>query len=107
MRVRASLAPAAAAVLIGTAAAAAGPPPATVVIDKMAFGAAPAGLRVGQTIVWDNRDMFQHSATDKAGGFDLVLKPGAKGRTRLTRPGKVVVYCRYHPGMTLTLAVAK
>jgi len=97
-----------AAVLIGTAAPAApASAPATVVIDKMAFGPAPQGLRVGQTIVWDNRDLFQHSATDRAGAFDLVLKPGAKGRTTLTRAGKVEVYCRYHPGMTLTLQVAK
>lgn len=97
-----------AAVLVGTTASAAPPPPpVTVVIEKMAFGPAPRGLRVGQTLVWDNRDIFQHTATDRAGGFDLVLKPRTKGRTTLTRAGKVAVYCRYHPGMTLTLDVAK
>jgi plastocyanin len=95
-----------AAILIGTAATAA-PPTATIVIDKKAFGPAPTGLRVGQTLVWDNRDYLQHSATDKAGGFDLVLKPHSKGQMKLTRAGKITVYCRYHPGMTLTLDVVK
>lgn len=98
-----------AAVLIGTAAAAPPPPPppATVVLEKMGFGPAPKGLRVGQTIVWDNRDYLQHSATDRAGGFDVILKPHTKGETKLTHAGKINVYCRYHPGMTLTLDVAK
>jgi plastocyanin len=91
---------------LASAASRAKAPPA-IVIDKMAFGPAPKSLRVGQTVTWENRDMFQHSATERGGGFDLVLKPHARGQTKLTRPGRVTVYCRYHPGMTLTLDVAK
>ena len=33
----------------------------TIVVDKMKFGAAPAVLHRGDTIVWVNRDMFRHS----------------------------------------------
>lgn len=81
--------------------------PTVIVIDKMAFGPAPSDLRVGQTVVWENRDIFEHTATDRGGGFDVTLPPGAKARVTLARPGRIVVYCRYHPGMTMTLSVAK
>jgi len=94
----------AACVWAGPAAAA---PVATIVIDKMAFGPAPKGLRVGQVVAWDNRDVLQHTATARGGGFDLMLKPGGKGQTKLKRAGRIAVYCRYHPGMTLMLNVAK
>jgi plastocyanin len=84
------------------------PAPATyaVTISNMAFGAAPATLRVGDSIEWVNADIFQHSATARDGGFDVELAPKAHALTVLTRPGRIQFYCRYHPGMTGALAVA-
>ncbi|HEV2533653.1 cupredoxin domain-containing protein [Phenylobacterium sp.] len=99
------------AVLVGALALAScgKPAPATyaVTIANMAFGPAPAGLRVGDTIEWVNADIFQHSATAKDGSFDVDLAPKAHVRTVLARPGQVDFYCRYHPGMTGRLAVAR
>lgn len=79
----------------------------TVTIAGMAYGPAPANLRVGDAIEWVNADIFQHSATARDGGFDVDLPPKAHARTVLTRPGQVDFYCRYHPGMTGRLAVAR
>lgn len=76
----------------------------TVVIDKLAFGPVPAGLRVGDTILWVNRDMFRHSVT-ASGHFNLDLAAGAAGRLNLGRAGAFPFTCKYHPGMKGTLKV--
>ena len=73
----------------------------------MAFGAAPAGLRVGDVLEWVNNDIFVHSATARDKSFDLELKPKARVQITLKQAGTVAFYCRYHPGMTGKLAVAK
>lgn len=85
--------------------AAAAPHTYTIVIDKMRFGPVPEQLHKGDTIVWDNRDMFQHSATDK-GVFDLDIGVGKKAALRLTRAGTFPFVCKYHPGMKGVLRVA-
>lgn len=93
------------------AAAAPAAPPSNrshvVVMDNLKFGPAPADLRVGDTIIWRNRDMFRHTATARNGSFDIDLPPGKTGSTTLTRRGRIAYYCKYHPGMTGTLNVQK
>ena len=88
-------------------AAAPGPKVYTVTIDKMKFGALPSGLRVGDRIIWVNKDMFRHTATARDNSFNVDLAPGQRGTTRLTKAGMIALYCRYHPGMTGRLTVAK
>ena len=56
-----------------------------IVIDKMAFGPMPAGVRAGDIIEWVNHDIFEHSATARDGSFDVGLKPGASVRTTAKR----------------------
>jgi plastocyanin len=77
-----------------------------VVVDDLAFGAAPAGLRVGDVVEWRNIDAFRHTATATGGGFDIDLPPGATGKITLTRAGVIHYICRFHPGMTGELRVA-
>ncbi|MBS0503509.1 MAG: hypothetical protein JSS55_06835 [Proteobacteria bacterium] len=79
----------------------------TVVIDKMKFGPVPAALRIGDTIQWVNRDIFQHSATARDGSFNVDLPAGKSGATVLKRAGQVRFYCKYHPGMTGLLAIGR
>src|SRR3546814_12873402 len=55
----------AAAPLLGGAAPA--PRVHSIVIDKMAFGAVPPDVRVGDTILWINKDLFRHTATAQIG----------------------------------------
>ncbi|MBI2262016.1 MAG: hypothetical protein HYU62_10195 [Caulobacterales bacterium] len=78
----------------------------TIVMEKMRFGPSPAGLRVGDTIVWVNRDLFRHTATAR-NQFDVDLAPGASGRTVLRAAGTIPYICRFHPGMTGVLTVAR
>ena len=77
----------------------------TIVMEKMKFGRSPAGLRVGDTIVWVNRDLFRHTATAR-NRFDVDLAPGASGRTVLRTAGRFPYICRFHPGMTGQLTVS-
>jgi plastocyanin len=64
-------------------------------------------VNVGDTIVWDNRDMFRHTATARDGSFNVDLVAGAKGKTVLRKAGAIAFTCKYHPGMHGLLQVAK
>ena len=79
----------------------------TVVIDKMAFGALPSGLRVGDTVLWVNRDLFRHTATARDGSFNVDLMPGKSVSMVLKSPGTVAFYCTFHPGMRGQLVIAR
>jgi len=78
----------------------------TIVIDKMAFGVAPAKLHVGDTIIWVNHDLFRHTATADDRSFDVDILPGKSARTVPLRAGIVSFHCTYHPGMKGTLMIA-
>jgi len=77
-----------------------------VTIQGMAFGKAPPLLRVGDTIVWRNKDILRHSATARSGAFDVDLAPGKEGEATMKQAGPVDVFCRYHPTMEVKLMVA-
>lgn len=76
-----------------------------IVINAMRFGPPPADLRVGDTIQWVNRDLFEHTATARDKSFNLDLPSGATRRMVLRRAGSFAFYCKYHPGMRGTLVV--
>ena len=78
----------------------------TVIMDNMVFGKMPGDAKVGDVIVWDNRDTVQHTATARDGSFDVRLQPGKKARTVLKKAGNLAVWCIYHPMMRTTLKVA-
>ena len=78
-----------------------------VVLHDLMFGPTPAQARVGDTIEWDNTDLFLHSATASDGSFDVELKPGAKIAMPLKRAGTFDFICRYHPGMKGRLVVGR
>lgn len=75
-----------------------------IVIDKMAFGPMPAGVRAGDIIEWVNHGILEHSATARDGSFDVDLKPGATARTT-ARHGSFAFFCKFHPTMQATLVV--
>jgi plastocyanin len=77
-----------------------------ILVDDLAFGASPSGLRVGDVLEWRNHDIFRHSATASDGSFDVDLPAGGVGRFTFKRPGEFSYFCRFHPGMTGTLVVA-
>ena len=77
----------------------------TITIDKMAFATAPANLHVGDTIIWENHDLFRHTATADDRGFNVDIAPGRSARTVLVRAGIISFHCTYHPGMKGTLVI--
>jgi plastocyanin len=93
--------------LLAAMAPATAPKTHTIVIDKMKFGPIPARVRVGDTILWVNRDLFKHTATARDGSFNVDLVRGASGRTLVGKAGTFPFYCIYHPGMKGSLVVAK
>ena len=107
MRSWARLGPAAAVLLLAPVGAAAAPRTHVVTIDKLKFGPMPAKVKVGDTIVWRNRDIFRHTTTSKAGGFDVDLPPGKVGKTVIRRAGALPFVCKFHPGMRGVLNASK
>jgi plastocyanin len=91
--------------LCAGAAQAAKPRTAVIVIDQLAFGPSPAGLRVGDRVRWTNRDIFRHSATADDHSFDVDLQPRSQGETVLRHAGVIAYSCRFHPGMKGRLVV--
>ena len=49
-----------------------------VVIDKLVFAPAEVNARVGDTVVWTNKDKFAHTATVK-GGWEVMIPAGKSG----------------------------
>jgi plastocyanin len=76
-----------------------------VVIDKMKFAPVPP-LKVGDIVVFENKDMFRHTVTASNNSFNLDLMPGAIGGLHINSAGHAAFYCKYHPGMRGTM-VAK
>ena len=73
---------------------------------NMKYGRVPSGLKVGDTIIWVNRDTVPHTVTARDRSFDLRMNPGQKARMTLRKSGRFAFYCTLHPLMRGTLAVA-
>ena len=98
----------AAAVLAGTAATGAAPSTHeyTVSLANMAYGPVPTGLKVGDSIVWANKDSVPHTVTSRDHSFDLRIGPGQRGRLTLTKAGNFQIYCIFHAPMRASLTVS-
>jgi plastocyanin len=69
-----------------------------VLIDQMKYGPVPP-LKVGDEVIFINKDMFRHTVTATNNSFNLDLMPGARGALRINSAGRAAFYCKYHPGM--------
>ena len=78
-----------------------------ILVGNLSFGPAPNSVRVGDTIVWLNKDIFRHTATARDNSFDLDLPPGARAQTVVKKIGILDYYCRFHPGMTGKISVVR
>jgi plastocyanin len=73
-----------------------------VTIDQMKYGQVPP-LKVGDTVVFVNKDLFRHTVTASNNSFNLDLMPGARGSLHINSAGHAAFYCKYHPGMRGTM----
>lgn len=78
----------------------------TITMANMSYGQIPSGLKVGDTIVWVNRDTVLHTATARDHSFDLRIAPGKSARLTLQKPGNIAFFCTLHVAMRGTLNVA-
>ncbi len=78
----------------------------TVVLDKMKFGPVPAELHPGDSITWQNHDIFRHTATARDKSFDIDLPPKAEVKMVVGPAGSIDFFCKFHPGMTGTLVIS-
>jgi plastocyanin len=95
-----------------SASAAASGPTATVTIANLSFGA-NLTVKAGTTVVFDNKDVVPHTATNGTNGvpaagalFDLALNPGASASYTFDKAGTYQVTCKLHPllmNMTITV----
>jgi plastocyanin len=106
MQVGAALAVALA--LAGSAVAQTAPKPAThrVTIDSTQFTPDVVNAKVGDTVLWINKDMFPHTATSKAAKFDSgSLLTGKSWKFKVTAKGEFPYICTLHPTMKGTIRV--
>lgn len=76
-----------------------------IAMKDIAYLPVTATVHVGDTVEWDNEDIVAHTATSKAGGFDVIVPPGAKGSTVVAKLGTFAYTCRFHPNMNGQLIV--
>lgn len=78
----------------------------TVTIDGVTFDPATLAVKVGDTVVWVNKDPFPHTVTSQARGFDShAIAPGQSWSYTTTRAGMFPYLCTLHPTMHATLKV--
>lgn len=78
----------------------------TVVMEAMVFRPAALTVNAGDTIVWVNKDLVEHTATSAAAGFDSkMIRPGQSWKHTVRTRGEFAYVCTYHPAMTGTLRV--
>jgi plastocyanin len=78
----------------------------TVAIDGVAFAPATLAVKVGETVVWVNKDPFPHTVMSQIGGFDSPdIAPDQSWSYRTTRAGVFPYLCTLHPTMHGTLTV--
>ena len=78
----------------------------TVVMEAMVFRPAALTVSSGDTIVWVNNDIVEHTATSVAAGFDSeMIRPGKSWKHTVRSRGNFAVLCTYHPAMKATLQV--
>jgi len=78
----------------------------TVTVDAVKFSPADLTVKVGDSIVWVNKDIVAHTATTLKPGFDSkMIQSGKSWRHIVKRKGELPYTCSYHPLMTAVLRV--
>jgi plastocyanin len=82
----------------------------TIVIEGMQFKPATLTIRPGDSVMWINKDIVDHTATTPASAkqpFDSrMIKAGKSWKRTFTAAGKYSYLCTYHPTMTGVIDVA-
>jgi plastocyanin len=77
----------------------------TITIDGTRFAPEDATVKVGDTIVWVNKDPFPHTATSKPAFDSSAIEAGTSWSYTASQAGEFPYVCRFHPTMKATLRV--
>ena len=78
----------------------------TVTIEEMRVDPEVLQVSAGDSVVWVNKDLFPHTATSKAGGFDSQqIGANESWRRRFEEQGEFSYVCALHPPMKATIRV--
>ena len=77
-----------------------------VTIENMRFSPAEISVKRGERIVWINKDLVPHTATERSAAFDSGdIPPGASWSHVVSEVGVQEYVCTYHPTMKAKLVV--
>src|ERR1700748_1872802 len=74
-------------------------------MENLVISPSETTAKVGDTIEWNNKDIFAHTATARNGDFDGTRGPKKTATLVLNKAGTVDYFCRFHPNMKATLVV--
>ncbi len=87
-------------------ASAVAPAKVQITLGAMTISPPNASVRVGETVEWLNRDIVDHTSTEKKSGlWNVSIAPGKSARVVMKKAGTFDYYCRYHPNMIARLVV--
>ena len=93
--------------IAGAATCKAPPSTHTVPIDGLAFQPPELTVRVGDSIVWINKDPFPHNVKSAAGEFQSGdVAPDGEWKFQATKAGRFPYECTLHPGMDMRVRVS-
>ena len=78
-----------------------------VTIENLVFTPAEVTAKVGDTIVWDNKDFLAHTATATNNDWNVVISSKQAGKLELKKAGTFDYFCRFHPNMKARLVVTQ
>jgi plastocyanin len=77
-----------------------------ITIENLKYVPQDAKAKVGDTVVWSNKDFVDHTSTVN-GEWDVVELAYKSGSLVLKQAGSVEYYCRFHPDTKGRLTVTK
>jgi plastocyanin len=80
-----------------------------VTIKDLKFTPAKLTIKIGQTVVWTNKDDNDHNVTADDGSFktDDNLRPGDSFKYKFDKKGKFAYSCTLHPRMKGVVTVTE
>jgi plastocyanin len=77
-----------------------------VAIKNLKFEPGKVTIKVGQSVIWTNKDDHDHTVVAKNGSFESEnLVSGDSFKHTFAKAGKYEYFCRYHPRMKGTVTV--
>jgi plastocyanin len=92
--------------MISSAPGSAVPAVKQIMIGGMPISPPQLTVRAGDTVEWINKDVVDHTATEKKTAvWNVSIAPGKSAKVVMKTPGSFEYYCRYHPNMVARLVV--